>query len=61
MCMFVVLIPDLNVQMFTFDGVWHFRDVLFMDESWLPLYRADGRQYVWCCVGELFADISIVD
>ncbi len=28
------------------------RGVLFMDESWFSLYRADGRQRVWRRVGE---------
>ncbi len=32
-----------------------------MDESWFSLYRADGRQRVWRCVGEWFADVNIVD
>ncbi len=33
------------------------RGVLFTDESRFSLYRADGRQRVWCCVGEWFADV----
>ncbi len=37
------------------------RGVLFMDESWFSLYRADGRQRVWCRVGERFADVNVVD
>ncbi len=37
------------------------RGVLFTDESWFSLYRADGRQRVWCCVGERFADVNVVD
>ncbi len=37
------------------------RGVLFMDESWFSLYRADGRQSVWRCVGERFADVNVVD
>jgi hypothetical protein len=28
------------------------RSVLFMDESWFQLYRADGRQCVWRHVGD---------
>lgn len=32
-----------------------------MDESWFTLFRADGRQRVWCRVGECFADVSVVD
>ncbi len=43
---------------------WHlalWRGVLFMDESQFSLYRADGRQRVWHCVGERFADVNIVD
>ncbi len=32
------------------------RGVLFTDESWFSLYRADGRQHVWRRVGERFAD-----
>ncbi len=42
--------------MLTFDGVWH-----FTDESRFSLYRADGRQRVWRCVGERFADVNVVD
>ncbi len=37
------------------------RGVLFTDESRFSLYRADGRQRVWCRVGERFADVSVVD
>ncbi len=37
------------------------RDVLFTDESWFSLYRADGRQRVWSRVGERFADVNVVD
>uniref|UniRef100_A0A9J8DAX3 Tc1-like transposase DDE domain-containing protein n=1 Tax=Cyprinus carpio carpio TaxID=630221 RepID=A0A9J8DAX3_CYPCA len=36
--------------MLTFDGVWHWKGVLFTDESQFSLYRADGRQCVWSCV-----------
>ncbi len=32
-----------------------------MDESRFSLYRADGRQHVWHCVGEWFADVNVVD
>ncbi len=32
------------------------RGVLFTDESWFSLYRADGRQRVWRRVGEWFAE-----
>ncbi len=37
------------------------RGVLFTDESWFSLYRADGRQCVWHRVGERFADVNVVD
>ncbi|ROL47475.1 Transposable element Tcb2 transposase [Anabarilius grahami] len=37
------------------------RGVLFTDESWFSLYRADGRQRVWRRVGERIADASFVD
>ncbi len=37
------------------------RGVLFKDESRFSLYRADGRQRVWCRVGERFADVNVVD
>ena len=37
------------------------RGVLFTDESRFSLFRADGRQCVWHCVGERFADVNIVD
>uniref|UniRef100_A0A8C1QEB9 Tc1-like transposase DDE domain-containing protein n=1 Tax=Cyprinus carpio TaxID=7962 RepID=A0A8C1QEB9_CYPCA len=43
---------------------WHlalWRGVLFTDESWFSLYRADGRQCVWSRVGEWFADVIGVD
>ncbi len=37
------------------------RGVLFTDESRFSLYRADGRQHVWCRVGERFAEVNVVD
>ena len=37
-----------------------FRSVLFTDESWFALFRADGRQRVWRRVGERFADVNVV-
>ncbi|XP_064179527.1 E3 ubiquitin-protein ligase rnf213-alpha-like [Anguilla rostrata] len=37
------------------------QELTFDDESWFQLYRADGRQRVWCRVGERFADVSIVN
>ncbi len=37
------------------------RGVLFTDESQFSLYRADGRQRVWHCVGERFAEVNVVD
>ncbi len=37
------------------------RGVLFTDESWFSLYRADGRQHVWRHVGKRFADVTVVD
>ncbi len=37
------------------------RGVLFTDESRFSLYMADGRQHVWRCVGERFADVNVVD
>ncbi len=43
---------------------WHlalWRGVLFTDESRFSLYRADGRQRVWRCVGERFVDVNVVD
>ncbi len=43
---------------------WHlslWRGVLFTDESRFSLYRADGRQRVWRCVDERFADVNVVD
>ncbi len=39
----------------------HWRGDLYTDESRFSLYRADGRQRVWCCVGEWFADVNVVD
>ncbi|KAL0162693.1 hypothetical protein M9458_042089, partial [Cirrhinus mrigala] len=35
--------------------------VLLTDESRFSLYMADGRQRVWCRVGERFADVNVVD
>ncbi|KAL0152568.1 hypothetical protein M9458_052291 [Cirrhinus mrigala] len=43
---------------------WHlalWRGVLFTVESLFSLHRADGRQRVWCRVGERFADVNVVD
>ncbi len=43
---------------------WHlalWRGVLFTDESRFSLYREDGRQHIWHCVGERFADVNVVD
>ncbi len=43
---------------------WHlalWRGVLLMDESRFSLYRPDGRQHVWHCVGERFADVKGAD
>ncbi len=37
------------------------RGILLTDESRFWLYRADGRQHVWCRVGEWFADVNVVD
>ncbi len=37
------------------------RGVLFADESRFSLYRADGRQRVWCRVGERFTDVNVAD
>ncbi len=36
------------------------RGVLFMNESWFSVYRADGRPHVWRRVGEWFADVNVV-
>ncbi len=45
---------------------WHLSlwwGVLFTSRSpsRFSLYRADGRQHVWRCVGERFADVNVVD
>ncbi len=37
------------------------RGVLFTDKSRFSLYRADGRQCVWRCVGEWCADVNNID
>ncbi len=37
------------------------RGVLFTNESWFSLNRADGRPHVWRRVGEWFADVNVVD
>ncbi len=37
------------------------RGVLFMDESRFSLYMADGKQHVWCYVGDRCADVNVVD
>ncbi len=45
--------------MLSFDALW--RGVLFTDKSRVSLYRADGRQRVWCRVGEPFADVNVIN
>ncbi len=72
-CMLVILIGVSSWQQFgvvtEFEWAnahirWHlalWRGVLFTDESWFSLYRADGRQRVWRRVGERFADVNVVD
>ena len=57
-CLQFDVVTDFSVQMLTFDGHW--RSVLFTDESWFQLYRADGRECVWRCVGKRFADVNVV-
>ncbi len=37
------------------------RGVFSTDKSWFSLYWANGRQHVWRCVGERFADVNVVD
>ncbi len=37
------------------------RGVLFTDASQFLQYREDGRQHVWCRVGERIADVNVVD
>ncbi len=37
------------------------RGVLFTEESWFSLYRADGIQRVCRHVGERFSDVNVVD
>ena len=49
------VVTDFSGQMLTFDGV------LFIVESQFQLYWADGRQYVWRCVGEQFANVNIMN
>ncbi len=56
-----VVVTNLSGQMLTFNGVWHFRGVLFTDESRFSLYRADSRQRLWHRVGERFADVNVMD
>ncbi|KAL0152484.1 hypothetical protein M9458_052207, partial [Cirrhinus mrigala] len=56
-----VVVTNLSGQMFTFDGTFVWRGVLFTNESRFSLYRADGRQCVWRRVGERFADVNVVD
>lgn len=34
---------------------------VFVKMTRFSLFRANGRQHVWRCVGEPFADISVVD
>lgn len=31
-----------------------------MDESRFTLFRADGRQHVWNCVGDRFSHVNVV-
>ena len=37
------------------------RSVFFTDESRFSLYQADGRQRVWRCVDERFAEVNVVN
>ncbi len=50
--------------MLTFDGVLHFGEVFssrMNPDFHCTGQRADGRQRVWRCVGERFADVNVVD
>ncbi len=49
----------LSGQMLTFDGVWHFGEVLD-SHGWIPVFTVQGRQRVWRRVGERFADVNVV-
>lgn len=42
-------------------GLARWRSFLFTDESRFTLFRADGTQIVWRCVGERLSDVSVVD
>ncbi len=44
--------------MLTFNGVWHFGEVFSSRMN--PGFHC-GRQRVWHCVGERFAEVNIVD
>ena len=35
--------------------------MLFTDDSQFQLYRAHGRQRLWRCMGERFADVNVVN
>ena len=41
--------------------VARWRNVLFIDEYQFQLYRADGRQRDWRCLGERFAYVNVVN
>ena len=45
--------------MLTFNSIWHAGEVFSSRMN--SLFRADGRQRVWRCVGERFANVNVVD
>jgi hypothetical protein len=48
--------------MLTFNDHWHTGEVLSSRMNpGFQLYRADGRERVWRCVGEWFPDVNIVN
>lgn len=51
-----------SVVVITFDDVWYVRGVFFTESQFLTVvFRADGRQPVWFCLGERFAAVSVVN
>ncbi len=47
--------------MLTFNGIWHFGEVFTSRMN--PGFLCTGQMAdsVWCCVGERFAEVNIVD
>jgi hypothetical protein len=52
--------------MITFDRHWHAGEVCSSQinpgfNCTGQMYRSDGRQLIWCCVGKRFANVKVVN